>query len=423
MAESGREGAGGFVVTRQPVFDRRLQPWGSAVAFVLSPEEGPLFSDELTASFLLEAYMPHRGPLHDVQTIISLSAAAILDGIPNILSPQGMFLEVEEDAGNDPNIPKALAQSKRAGFGIAVSGFFNRSSCRALNSLADVLILDANSPHAGGGETALPELILSARQFAAKVQVRGLTNWQELLQARAANADMFQGFFFNRMNLALSGKSVTATQLSRLRILECLDKPDADFKALARLVEADAALTYRLLVFLNSPHFGFGRKVRSIEQAIVLAGWKPLKNWLKIVLITDLSPSPRHQELCYYSAQRSDFLQRVARAAGLERLVPALSLLGLLSYLEPILEIPMDHALANVPVEDDLRLALCGKRSPLSPWLALVQAMERCDWSHAERLGKSARLGMADLARCYHESFAQADTLFRVLDAPPVPPA
>lgn len=410
---------GGFVVSRQPVFDRRLQPWGSAVDFGQAPEEDPLFSDELTASFLLEAYMPHRGPSEE-QTIVSLSTNAILDGIPYILSPHRMYLEVEEAAGEDPNIPKAVQKLKRAGYGIAVGGFSGRSSCSDLIGLADVLILDAQSQDPGGGEAALAERILGARQSGAKIQVRGLNSWQGLLQARAANADMFQGFFFNRMNLAQGGKSVTASQLSRLRLLECIEKDDADYKALAQLVEADAALTYRLLVFLNSAHFGFGRKVHSIEQAIVLAGWKPLKNWLKIVLLTTFSPSPRHQELCYYSAQRSDFLQRVAKSAGLERIGPSLSLLGLLSYMEPILEMPMDQVLANVPVEDDVRLALCGKKSRLSAWLALVQAMEWADWDHAERLAQSAGLTMADLARCYRESFAQADTLFRVLGAPPV---
>jgi len=416
MVANGQGSKGGFVVTRQPVFDRRLQPWGSAVDFRPALEEDSLFSDELTASFLLEANMPHRAQSGE-QTIISLSAKAILC-IPYTLSPQGVYLEVEEAAGSDPDVSEAVRKLKQAGFGIAVGGFSARSSCRDLCGLADVLVLDADGQNPDSDETALAGRIQGARQFRAKVQVRGLTSWHALVQARTANADMFQGFFFNRMNLTPKGKSVTATQLSRLRLLECLDKDDVDYKTLAQLVEADAALTYRLLVFLNSAHFGFGLKVHSIEQAILLAGWKSLKNWLKIVLLTNFSPSPRHQELCYYSAQRSDFLQRVAKSAGLEGIVPALSLLGLLSYMEPILEMPMDQVLANVPVADDIRLALCGKKSRLSAWLALVQAMEWADWDRAERLGKSAGLTMADLGRCYRESFAQADTLFRVLGAP-----
>jgi len=98
--------------------------------------------------------------------------------------------------------------------------------------------------------------------------------------------------------------------------------------------------------------------------------------------------------------------------------MPALSLLGLLSYVEPILEMPPTQALANIPVAEGIRLALCGRKSAFSPWLALVQAMERADWNEAERVGRSAGLCMAELSRCYRESFVEADTLFRALSTP-----
>lgn len=418
MAPNRQTCEAGLFVTRQPVFDQRLQPWGTAMSFVQPQGEGALFCDELTASILLEAYLPQRGETN-AQTMVSFDAGAVLDGVPRLMPRQGMFVEMEEAAGDTGSIPMAAAGLRGEGYGIAVGGFRNRPPCRALNALADVIIIDAGPPE-NGGMAELKELIAAARGFGAMAQVRGLVNWRHMLQARAEGADMFQGFFFNQMNLPPSGKSVTASQLSRLRLLECLDKPDADFSALARVVEADAALTYRLLKFLNSASFGLARKVDSIQQAIVLAGWKPLKNWLKVLLITDLSPTPRHQEFCYYSAQRSDFLQRAARAAGLDRLVPTLSLLGLLSHLEAILEMPPAQALEDVPVADAIRLALCGEHSPLAPWLALVRAMEIGDLELAKRLGASAGLCLADLARCYHESFAEADLLFRKL--PPATP-
>lgn len=388
------------------------------MCFAQPRKDGQLFSDETTANMLLEAYLPQRGPAH-AQTLVSFPAASVLEGIPRVLWPQGIFVELDEDAGNMSGIPKAVAGLKEAGYGIAVADFRNTPSCRALNALADVLVLNA-------GDTdgpSLEERIQAAHSFGAKSLVRGLASWNPMLQARAVNADMFQGFFFNNMNLRPSQKSVTATQLSRLRLLECLDKPDADFKALARVVEADAALTYRLLLFLNSASFGLARQVNSIQQAIVLAGWKPLKKWLEIVLLTDLSPTPRHQELCYYAAQRAGFLKRVAKAAGMELLMPRLSLLGLLSYIEPILEMPPAQALANVPVEDEIRLALCGKKSALSPWLALVQAMENGDWAYAGQLSNSVGLCTSDLSRCYLDSLAEADTLFRMLPAPQAAPA
>jgi EAL and modified HD-GYP domain-containing signal transduction protein len=407
-----------FVVTRQPVFDRKLEPWGTAICFAQAELDAGLFEDESTAGILLEASLPQRGFKRE-QTMLYFPASAVLARTPKLLWPESLIVEVDEAAGGLAEIVEAVADLKRAGYGIAVCGFRNESTSRELNHLADVLVINAVVGADLAQETPpLPELVGAAHALGAKAMVGGLSNWEAMLVARTAQADMLRGFFFNQMSLRPTNRSITATQLSRLRLLECLGKPDADFKTLARLVEADAALTYRLLVFLNSAGFGLGRKVDSIQQAIVLAGWQPLQRWLEVLLLTDLAPSPRHQELCYYAAQRAGFLKRVAKAAGLPRLVPQLSLLGLLSYVEPILEMSPAQALADVPVDDGIRLALCGRKRPFSPWLALVQAMERAHWDEAARLGQSAKLGMADLSRCYRESFVEADTLFRALSAP-----
>lgn len=412
----------GFLMTRQPVFDRRLEPWGTAMRFDFPSSESQLFCDESSANMLLEAYLPQRGE-GESKTLVEFPAESVLQGIPQTLWPEGIILEIEESAGLLHGIVKAVADLKAAGFGIAVSGFRNSPGCGGLDALADVLAVDCAEDEDLGPGSSLEQRIQAAHGLGAKALVRGLTQWTPMLQARALNADLFQGFFFNRMNLRPGGRLITATQVSRLRLLECLGQPDADFKALARVVEADAALTYRLLLFLNSASFGLARKVTSIQQAIVLAGWQPLKKWLEIALLTDLSPTPRHQELCYYAAQRSVFLRRVAKAAGLERLSPRLSLLGLLSFIEPILEMPPEQALGQIPVDDTIRLALCGQKSPLSPWLSLARAMENAQWEFAARLGATVKLALADLFRCYLESLTEADTLFRLLPPPSAKPA
>ncbi|OIO00640.1 MAG: hypothetical protein AUJ49_09480 [Desulfovibrionaceae bacterium CG1_02_65_16] len=406
--------AQGFVVTRQPVFDRKLEPWGTEICFAQSELEEPLFSEESTAGLLLESYLPQRGVQHE-RTLMYFPAQAVLENVPRLIWPDGLVVEVDEQAARAPGLVEVVAELKRSGYGLAVSGWRNDPACAGLTLQADVICVEAGETGASG---ALPGLVAAARATGAKVLAGGLMNWESMLHARAAKADMLQGFFFHHMNLRPGVRSMTATQLSRLRLLECLGKPDADFNALARLVEVDAPLAYRLLVFLNSAGFGLGRKVDSISQAIVLAGWQPLQKWLETILMVQLAPSPRHQELCYYAAQRAGFLKRVARVARQERLVPPLALLGLFSYLEAILEMPPAQALEQVPVDDGIRLALCGRKSPYSPWLALVRAMERADWDEAVRLAAGIGLCLTDLSRCYRESFVEADALFRALSAP-----
>ncbi len=420
--KSENSSTAGFVVTRQPVFDRRLNPWATAVGFSQSPGEEELWADEATAGILLESYMPQRRARE--RTLVRFSAQALLARAPLLLWPEELLVEVDEADGRVPGVTGIVTELRRAGYGVAVTGWRGAADCADLTRLADVLGLDLDGAGSAGsaGADDLPRRVAAARASGAdgvRILVDGLRDWAGMMRAHAARADLLRGFFFQHMTTLRPGvRNVTATQLSRIRLLGCLGRPDADFNELAHLVEADAGLAYRLLVFVNSASFGLGRKVGSIRQAIVLAGWHPLQRWLEMLLITDLSPSARHQELCYYAAQRADFLKRVARAANRPRLGPALSLLGLFSYLEGILEMPASQALERVSLDDALRLALCGHKSPFSPWLALVRAMERADWGEAERLARGVGLELPELARCYRESFVEADTLFRALSAP-----
>ena len=131
----------GFLMTRQPVFDRRLEPWGTAMRFAMPGNESRIFCDESSANMLLEAYLPQRGETGS-RTLVGFPAESVLQGIPQVLWPEGIVLEIEESSGIRHGIVKAVADLKAAGFGIAVSGFRNSPGCGGLNALADVLMVD-----------------------------------------------------------------------------------------------------------------------------------------------------------------------------------------------------------------------------------------------------------------------------------------
>jgi len=398
-----------FMITRQPVFDQKLVTWGAALDFFQSAEAGPLFPDEFTTSLMFDSYLPQRRQ-EGFLTQVGISPAVLLEGHTVSIEPVGVYLAIGETAAETAGLCNAVVGLKASGFGIAVTDFRDRPGCRDLDGLADVLVLDM-----ADDVQTLAARIRSAKAFGAKVQVRNLHTWGRMLAAKSAGADLIQGFFFNKFDVFPDSASITPRQITRLRLLEGIDKTDADFNELTAIVAADAPLSYRLLAYLNSASLSIPHKVDSVQQAIVLLGWKPLRNWLKIVLLTDLSNSERHEEYCYYAAQRANFLSRVGRAAGLNQFVPSRSLLGLFSLLESILEQPMERILADVPVAEPIKAALLGQTTPFTPWLKLMEAMELAQRERIEALGKSIGLSLGDLSRCYREAFWITDALFRSL--------
>jgi EAL and modified HD-GYP domain-containing signal transduction protein len=398
-----------FLITRQPVFDQRLQTWGAALDFYQPEESGPLFPDELTTSLMFDSYLPQRRQ-NGFKTQVGVDPVVILEGHTGGIEPEGVFLAVDESAGATPGLCEAVAVLKGLGFGVAVTDFRDRPADRGLDGLADILVLDMEDD-----ADALAARIRTARALGALVQIRHLLDWSQMSAAREAGADLFQGFFFNKLDAFPQHANITPRQITRLRLLERIDQTDVDFNALTRIVAEDAPLAYRLLTYLNSASLSIPHKVDSVQQAIVLLGWKPLRNWLKIVLLTDLAGTGRHEEFCYFAAQRANFLSRVGAAAGLNQFVPSLSLLGLFSLLESILGMPMAQALSAVPVADGIKAALLGGQSAFTAWLKLIDAMETAQRERIEAMGKSIGLSLGDLSRCYREAFWVTDALFRNL--------
>jgi HD-like signal output (HDOD) protein len=62
----------------------------------------------------------------------------------------------------------------------------------------------------------------------------------------------------------------------RPAILEAIDremaKDDPNFAHLARLIGADVALAAGLIKITNSPYYGFGKKVRTVQEALLVLG-------------------------------------------------------------------------------------------------------------------------------------------------------
>jgi HD-like signal output (HDOD) protein len=63
-----------------------------------------------------------------------------------------------------------------------------------------------------------------------------------------------------------------------VRIIRVLRNPQASVKEISQVVEADQAITMKILKLINSSFYGLSRGVDSVHQAIVLLGATTLKN-------------------------------------------------------------------------------------------------------------------------------------------------
>src|SRR5256885_10493540 len=108
-------------------------------------------------------------------------------------------------------------------------------------------------------------------------------------------------------------------------------------------------------------------------------------------------------------------LSALVRARFCELLAPKvpqvssdLFLMGLLSLMDAILEIPMTEVLDNVPLDQGTKAVLSGAASPLRPLYQLMLARESGEWQDTTHLTRTMRLSESEVAEVYWQAMQWA---------------
>ncbi len=74
-------------------------------------------------------------------------------------------------------------------------------------------------------------------------------------------------------------------------LLEILRNPNTSALQVANGIMKDQALTTRLLRLVNSPYYGFSRRIGTVTEAILLLGFSAVRNLIVTLGVTDVFPT------------------------------------------------------------------------------------------------------------------------------------
>ncbi len=399
------------LVARQPIFDSRKKVRGYELLFRDSAESAcALFADQCQATMkvIADAYVCLGADMAgEARLMVNFSRAGILDQLPYALPPGRTVVEFGECLPPDKDLLLALRKLKADGYLLSLDGLRDVGGCGPLVALADIVkvdVLDQTMEDVAAVLDAVgrdgPILLAKRVETAALFEM-----------SKAMGFTWFQGFFFQRPEI-VPGRKLSSNQQSRLRLFRLIEREDMELEKVAEIIHADVSISYRLLSLLNSAAFGLPQKIDSIERAIMMLGWKSLRNWLRVVIFTDLAPKGKTRELSFASVLRGRFMETAAEAHGAPVSPPALFLLGLFSLLDAMLDLPMREIVTSLPIEEELKEALCGERNVHADWLRLAACFESADWRRLDAYVEALGLDPALVARCYHEALAWTNSFF-----------
>ena len=402
-------------LARQPIFNNAGSIWGYELLYRsgLDKQEAEI-SDEDIATLCVSTcgFIQSQAFSADMKKIcINFTEKLILEGAPRGLPSSVTVIEIKGDIRKISRMMPILTELKQEGYTLSVNFSEPVESLKDLYDIADIIKIDIH-----GKEIKEIQNIFSAISRFKTLKIAEKVDNREIMKdLRSLGCDLYQGYFFAKP-VNLHGRTLKQIEVSKLRILKALENPLLSVQDLSEIITPDPGITYQLLRFINSAAFGFSAKVASIQHAINLIGAKRLKYWLRMVVMSDLSHNNDMPELYLMSLTRGKFFEELAGRGLVQGSSPeTMFLFGLLSLIEPMLEVSIDNVLDQLPLADNLKSGYTDRNSTFGKYLQLVVAIENSDTEKIKRLCGEMGLKAKAVIVASNQALAWTNTIYQAM--------
>ena len=365
-----------IIIGRQQIFDRKLNIYAYELLFrgtdfdLAFKEAATQATNQVITDTILEIGLntivgPHKA-------FINFTTQNILDKTPLHLPKDRIVIEVLENVEIDSRIVGNLKELSKLGYIIALDDFVFSDEWMPLVEFADIIKLDILEM----GESKTRELIKRLKPYNVQLLAEKVENYAEYQYLVELGCDYFQGFFFNKPNI-VSGKRLSVNQSAAIQLLNTVNNPDVEFEDLTKIISLDVGLSYKLLHYINSAFFSLPNKISSISHAISYLGLKEIKRWINILTLASLSNKP--EAVMQNALIRGKMCEELANLSGDKS--DNFFLIGILSNLDTLLDIPLEEALSHLPLADDIVSAILHQQGLGGEALKCVMSYEHWDIS------------------------------------------
>lgn len=376
---------------RQPIFGRNLEVF----AYELLYRDGSVgtanFSDgdSATSRVLVNAFteIGLDRVVGGRLAFVNLTRGFITGEFPLPAVPDRLILEVLEDVRSEPEILQGLRILAGRGYRIALDDFELCSENEALVDLAEIVKLDFRSLD----EQQLREHTRELSRRGCRLLAEKVETQEEYEFCRELGFELFQGYFLAKPKV-LHTQALPAGHATLLSLISRLQASDCDLNEIAKLVERDVSVSYRVLKHINSSLYGLRFQVQSIREAVIYLGLYKVRNLVTLFLLASLDSTP--PALVETAILRGRMAELLGKAAQHQR-ADTFFTVGLFSTLDAMLNLPMSRVIDRLPLAPEISGALLKGEGELGAALSCVLAYERGDWERA-RFGKVSREGVRE---------------------------
>jgi c-di-GMP-related signal transduction protein len=388
---------------RQPILDTNRRLFGYELLYRAGKENQFSGDPEQATREVIDHWLLLIPDAPHAASFVNCTRNAITDGLVTLLPASSTVIEIPDDLDPDPVLLACCLNLRTHGYRFALDGFLPISSRSPFLSIADFIKLDFQA----AGYELRHQVYAMAAGSGARFIGEKIENDIQLRIAISEGCTLFQGYFFSQP-VVLASHAVPQNYAVYLRLLADLQRDPVNLRKIEKLISADASLCYRILRLANSALQGHPGIIATVREALLMIGENALRRMLTVAMAGALS-SHRPAPLLAMALTRAEFCRLLAPSVSAD---PAsFYLLGMLSLLDVLLEMPLARILEAIPISPLLKSALVGDDGPGGRALALVRALESCDWERCEKIQNQIGLAEGAIAAHYAHSLRWASTM------------
>ena len=401
-------------VARQPIFDRKQKVYAYELLFrsgfeqnFFDNSDGDASSKQVLTNSFLSIGMDTM--TNGKKAFVNFTRKLLLDQVASIFPKDLMVVEILEDIEPDDEMVSACKKLKDLGYLLVLDDFVFAPGYENLINLVDIIKVDFIQTQGTERGTVIHDVGASRIEYLAeKVETQ-----EDFEQAVDLGYSYFQGYYFSKPQI-IAGHDVPAHKLNYLQILNEINQPEVDFDELEKVFKQDLSLSYKLMNYMNSVHFGFKNKIRSIKHALSLLGIDESKKWLSLFALQIIGKD-KSEELLSMSLIRANSCEMIAPLIGCKNRASELFLMGLFSMIDALLDQPLEGILAKLPLADDIKKALLGEKNQMGEVFELVVNYEKGDWVNFSEYAARLSVKETELIDIFQMALEKATQSFQLI--------
>jgi c-di-GMP phosphodiesterase len=394
-------------VARQPIFELGRGLYGYELLYRRGADADRAEGDShfMSADVIVSALLGIG--LHTIAgsgvAFVNFSRGQLLNESWELFERKSVVIELLENVECDDETIAACTKMVGAGYTLALDDYVYSEQSKPLLELASVVKIDIlNRSREDLERVAVQLRPTGARLLAERVETAAVRD-----MCADLGYELFQGYLFSRPE-TLTKTDVSAGQLAIMRLLNLIRDARASDRSLEAAFQTDLALTYKLLRIVNAAAIG-GRGITSIPHAMRLIGRDALHRWLTVLLVASVGRRGGvNRELALTAMTRAKMCEQLGMRSMRRADGGSAFIVGLLSLIDVLLEMPMESILSKLELSKDVCDALLTREGPFATPLRIVEAYEHADWDVAQMVADDAGVAHDALPAIYIEALQWA---------------